>query len=324
MSNMSQNNSNIPRAASQDTLLLGLMITTEILIYYSIVVHLIYFVLVALVKELRKKPLIYIHNAVLVSILYPLGILVFQYVNPAAINNRNFVTVLCSAFEYFWPVSVYMRMYSILLIAIHRYLAVFHLEVFKRVNNSVWIQLAPIAITWLVSFALTAINKYSLNTTYTITFCLDGFSPIWLNNLIYAVVFVTLSMIIPALMIFIIYFIISHKLRVLGLNLGGSVSNKTTSRPINQRREQRFANQFVAMCIAVILNICGIATFSIRSLVPNYFVLFFYWRFVIRSFVLIMISLIPIISVVFNSSIKNPLAFLKSRTMVTQASNTAT
>lgn len=211
-----------------------------------------------------------------------------------------------------------MRMFSILLIAIHRYLGVFKADLFKRINHSTWSVIAVIVSTWLVAIALTVIDKYAFSTTYSITYCLDGFSPTWLFNLLYAVFFVVLSMFVPAIVIFIIYVLISRKLRSLGKKLrtktttiNANMSTITTTSEqggLNKNREQRFANQFILMCLAVVLNICGISIFSVRALVPNYFVVFYYWRLVVRCWILVMVSLVPVLSLAFNPAIKQKIA----------------
>lgn len=84
----------------------GLVVATHVFNYYSVGIHIVYLALMIIIPDLRKRPLVFINHAVAVSILYPSGILVFQFVNPALIADKNLVNVLCSFFEYFWPVTV--------------------------------------------------------------------------------------------------------------------------------------------------------------------------------------------------------------------------
>ena len=58
------------------------------------------------------------------------------------------------------------------------------------------------------------------------------------------------------------------------------------------------------MCLVVVLNIGGISIYSIRAVVPNYFLVFYYWRYIVRCWILVMVSLVPILSLAFNPSIK--------------------
>lgn len=203
-----------------------------------------------------------------------------------------------------------MRMFSILLIAVHRYIGVFKVDLFKRMNQSTLLLVLVILSTWIFAIILTIIDKYAFSTTYSITFCLDGFSPNWLFNLLYAIYFVVLSMFIPTIIIVTIYVLINRKLNELGQKLSTDVltirtATVTSTRGlINQKRERRFAQQFILMCLVVVLNICGISIYSIRAVVPNYFLVFFYWRYIVRCWILVMVSLVPILSLAFNPSIK--------------------
>lgn len=197
-------------------------------------------------------------------------------------------------------------MFSILLIAVHRYIGVFKVDLFKRMNKSNLLIVLIIVSTWIFAVILTIIDKYAFSTTYSITMCLDGFSSNWLFNLLYAVYFVVLSMFIPTIIIVTIYVLINRKLNELGQKLSTDVSSTRTAtgRLINQKRERRFAQQFILMCLVVVLNICGISIYSIRAVVPNYFLVFYYWRYIVRCWILVMVSLVPILSLAFNPSIK--------------------
>lgn len=193
-----------------------------------------------------------------------------------------------------------MRMFSILLIAVHRYIATFKPDLFRRINRSNLLIGLMILGSWVLAIVLNVIDKYAFSTTYSITFCLDGFSPVWLNSLLYATYFVTLSMFVPGTAIVVIYVLINRKLKTLTKNLTGSQKFQ-----LDSEREKRFANQFVLMCLSVVLNICGLSIFSVRTLVPDYFAVFYYVRPCVRSFVLVMTSLVPILSFAFNPYVKH-------------------
>lgn len=309
--NSTTTNSSTPAAqVAVDHLYNGLIQATLVLNYACVAIHVAYMVMMVAIEELRKRTFVFINHASVVSILYPAGILVFQFVNPATFSDPTLVVQLCSVFEFFWPMSIYMRMFSILLIAVHRYLGVFKPDLFKRMNQSIWPNVGLVLASWLVALILVLVDKYSFKTTYSITFCLDGFSNVWLYNLLYAIFYLTTSMLVPGIAIVVIYVLISRKLASLGHKIesaniaittpAGSSSTSTFSK----KRERRFANQFILMCLVVVLNICGISIYGVRALVPNYFAVFFYWRPVVRCWILVMASLVPIISVVFNPNFK--------------------
>jgi len=317
--------------AAQDLLYNNLIIASQVFVYFCVILHGVYFLLVIFAKDLRTRSLIFINHAVLANSFYPLGNLVFQYVDPTTMANHNLVNILCSFFEIFWPFSIYTRMFSILLIAIYRYIAVFKLDLFKKINDSYLYLYTPIAATWIISMALTLIFKYAFKTTYSLTNCLNGFSPIFINSLLNALFYIGLSLILPTMAIVVIYILIAKKLKKLGLYLNKnsrpeglnvmnlSVENTSFSQgsatqgTISKKREMRFANQFILMCILVVLTICGIAIFSLRGVIPNYFTVMCYWRSVIRCYVMFFSAIIPVFSFYFNPCRRKIFNFVKSR-----------
>ena len=291
------NLSNQTIAVVQDNLFYGLTLVNQIFNYFCLAVHLTYLILMFALKDLHKRPLIFIHHAVIASIFYPASMLTFQYVDVSVISSPNVVTALCSFFEIFWPFSAYIRMYSVLLIAVHRYLAVFKLDLFKKINQSNVALFSCILASWIVSIGLTFTGKYAFSTTYSITYCLDGFSSIWLKCLLYALFYIVLAMVLPAIAIAAIYIIINAKLKMLSVNSGLSRQRNTSS---SHYKEIKFAYQFILMCLVVVLTICGIFVFSLRNVIPNFYAIFYYLRPVIRCWILLFSSLIPILSIYFS------------------------
>lgn len=287
---------NLTNQTNIDQIFNGLSIFSQIAYYYCLTTHFVYIILIVFIKEFRQKSLIFINHAAIVSILYPIAMLVFQYVSPASFADKQKLIILCSIFEYYWPLSIYMRMFSILLIAIHRYIGVFKPDLFKKINQLTWPLGLFIISAWLTAIGLTLIDKFSFGTTYMVTYCLDGYSSVWEHSLGYALFYVILSMLVPGIAIVIIYVLINRKLKLL--------AQKTSKRPGTVNRERRYANQFILMCACVVLNICGISVFSVRALVPNFFSVFFYVRPVIRAWIAVMASLVPIISLVYNPYFK--------------------
>lgn len=322
-----------PPSPAVDQVYEALLLTSQVFTYYCVAVHVIYILLALAFRELHKATLIFIHHAAIVSIFYLAGMLIFQFVNPAAFADQRQVVILCSFFEYYWPLSIYMRMFSILLIALHRYLGVFKPDLFKKLNQLVWPLVLLVLAAWACALILTVIGKYSFSATYSLTFCLDGFSPVWLNNLLYAIFYVTLSMFVPGTVIVIIYVMINRRLKSVARKVNAnkidgtnSQQPSTSNRSINQRRERRYANQFILLCLCVVLNISGISIYSVRALVPNYFSVFFYVRPVVRIWILVMASLVPILSVAFNPHIRRAVVGISSftKSYISQPSNTGT
>lgn len=87
----------------------NLLTMTSVFNYYGVAVHFAYLLLILACDGFRKRPLVFVNHAVVVSTIYPCAILVFQYVNPAtylAQKQLELVNGLCSFFEYVWPVAV--------------------------------------------------------------------------------------------------------------------------------------------------------------------------------------------------------------------------
>lgn len=338
------NQSNITRNATStaltqpDTLYENLIISAQVFVYFCVGLHVIYVILVLFFRELRTRPLVFINHAVFANSLYPLGNIIFFYVDPNIIipQNPQLVRILCSFFEIFWPFCIYLRMYSILLIALHRYLAVFRSDVFRRLNDSHLYLIISITATWLISIAISFILKYAFNTSYTLTNCLYGFSSSFTNSLVSTLLNTLFSLVLPAIAIVIIYIIIARRLNQLGdqlvvrrnanANVGSasnsraenatrtfmeqtSNSNTTSSTggggrqvKISKKKEMRFANQFILLCLLVVLTILGIAVFSFRGVIPNYFNVMYYWRSVIRCYIMFFSALVPIFAFYNNPS----------------------
>lgn len=283
-------NSSIP--IQIDYLYNNLVTAGQIFILYCITVHIIYIGFVLCVKQLRKKSLFFINHSIVVNALFPLGSLVFQYVDTAAMPNKTLVTILCFIFEIYWPFSIYTRMYSILLIAVHRYLAVFRKHLFKKINSSTVLLIASVALIWFISLSLSFIDKYAFDTTYSVSYCLNGFSPNFLNSLLYALFYILFAMIFPTIAIITFYVLIYLRLRQNQSKINAVDHHKIT--------EMRFANQFIIMCLIVVLALIGIIITGLRGVIPNFFSLFYYWRPVIRCYIMFTSSVFPIFSLVFN------------------------
>lgn len=299
-----------------DHIYISLMLINRLASYYCLFAHFVYLLLLLARRELRKRTLLFINHAVLASLFYPLAMLTLQQIHIPSLPDRKLSHLLCSAFEIFWPFGIYIRMYSILLIAIHRYMAVFHLKLFKRINDSHILLASPILLAWTLSIMLPLIAKSLFNTTYSNVYCLDGYSTNRISSAFYSVFYVVFSLVLPAISIISIYVSISLRLRRIGNRLNernSAVGGKTVVlvdgkhvrtmlflRPTVRARELRFANQYILMCLIVILTICFISVFSLKGFIPNFFSVFYYWRPVIRTCILMLASMIPTLSFYFS------------------------
>lgn len=293
---MSSNNSSNSTTHKIDVLLDNLSIATDVFSFYCVSLHLVYFVLMVFIKELRTKPQFFINHSVATNTIAPLAILTFQYFDPTKVENQTTVSIACSIFEIYWSFAYFIQMYSVLLIAVHRYMAVFKVEIFKKINSSNVYLIGLVVSVWFICLALSFIFKYMFSTTYSLTFCFNGFSTVFLHALLYDIFFVLFAIIIPAIAIVVLYILISLRLKKNGKRAHGERPSDSNHRV----REMRFANQFIVMCTVVILSSFGFILTGLKSIIPDYFSIFYYWRPVFRIYIVFFCSLIPLLVLFFN------------------------
>lgn len=319
--------------------------------WYGILVFILFTIILIFSKSMHTKAYLYINHCVLVSSVYSFMMFVYIFDNRPNFANTELNNVLCSISEIIWIFGIYIRTYSILLIAIQRYLAVFKLHLFKKLNSSLISLLTPLIIIWIFSIAMPIITKYAFNTTASVVFCLDGFSLVFNDTISYIVVNYTLMIILPSIITLIMYYLIIRKLAILdkkvGVGTGSlSINNQQTNNTrksslmvsalsqrritvsnfnsapsqisqfneirINSRKNRRFANQFLLMCITVIVSSVVHTIFSLRSVISNFFTVFYYWRPFLRSYLVAVISFIPIITLYYHPSRNSIIKKIKS------------
>ena len=303
---------------------------SQIAIIYCNLVHIAYFILVYLCPELRTKPLTFVNHAVIANMLLPLGALVFEYDNVYKIPEHAFY-YLCPIFEIFWPISIFIRTFSILLIAVHRYIAVFQMNLFNRIKSSTSFYACGILAAWAASIGLSYLNKTMFNTSYVPIYCSAGLSPIWARRLGYALFKAVFALFLPTFLIVFIYLKIIRKLSSTQTKLANFSnpdesanilkSNATSdelsvcrrSPSVCRKREAKFAKQFILMTVVIVLTFLGVGFLSMRNLWRHHFSMYSL-RLAVRAYSAIMSSFIPILSVYFNPSRKRFFDFVKSST----------
>jgi hypothetical protein len=334
--NITRNTTVIGPESVDDVLWRVLTVIDVIARSYGVSIHLFYIFILIISKKLQTRTMLYVNHAIITNSFYVTIMFMYLFSDRPRTDNQIFNEFVCTVSEIIWGSSLYLRIYSILLIAIYRYLAVFKIYSYKKMNDSLTYLIGPIIIVWLFSVGCPIILKNSLGTTPNPVFCLDGNSTIFLNTVLYFCIMYTLMLLLPTIAIFVLYSMIMIRLRQMGRKLrhAGSNSfshsdarthNKTQTNTqaqfstdenysnINNKnnnmknstklnKEKKFANQFILMCISVIVSDLVVSIFSVRGIIPNYFAIFFYWRPILRSTLQIAFSLIPIISIYYNFS----------------------
>jgi hypothetical protein len=217
MNNTTNNNSTRSNSTSKavvvtDSKLFAVQMYQTVCVYLVLAIHFAYYFLILVSPKLKTKGYLYVNHATITSFFY-IG-MQFAYLNLG--NTPSFADqylnfILCRASELIWPFASYIRTYSVLLIAVYRYIAVFKIHLFKKINASKMLLIGPIVIVWTLSIGFPFLLKYSLQTSSSSTFCLDGYSPIFANTVIYFVLTNLAGTVVPSVAIITIYIMIIRK-----------------------------------------------------------------------------------------------------------------
>lgn len=181
----------------------------------SLAIHLFYFFIIAISKSLQKRTFFYTNHANIVSSFYlilSVGYIPSQYPN---MGNPTIDRLMCSISEILWIFTSYIRFYSILLIALYRFLSVFRLNWYKKINDSNFLLILPIVIIWLASIVLPVSAKFMFSTSVSPKLCLDGLSDSQLQTWLYFIFNYTFMTLCPTISIILIYILINRKLGTL-------------------------------------------------------------------------------------------------------------
>lgn len=147
--------------------------------YAGLTINGLYFILVLLLKQLQKSTLLYVHHASFAN-SFMLVLLAGYIFGPAPhFANQTANLTLCYMSEFLWCFQYYLRTYSILLLAIYRYIAVYKVNLYKKLNSSMCYMLLPLVIIYATSIVFPVVSKFAFRTTYSpYLYCLDGYSTV--------------------------------------------------------------------------------------------------------------------------------------------------
>lgn len=188
----------------------------------SLIIHLFYFYLIYRIKEWRNVGLWYVHHSNMIGFVFNLHYIVYwDYILPTFLDPTGYV-IWCTISEQVWALTKNARTYSIALIAWYRWVAVFRINDFKKLNKSKLNIMIPIFIMYIWVIAILLGTKYGFGTKYGALFCFDGFSPIIMNSIMNFVVNCVVGLLFPTLAAVVIYYFISRRLNQLKKNMTSS------------------------------------------------------------------------------------------------------
>ncbi len=220
----------------------------------TLVVHLIYILLVVIYKEFRLRSLLYLHHVNIVSLLICLHYVFYiGSIQPSFSSNQvrtllyflltrkkqysSFLSkklnqILCYTSEIFWIVLKFLRLYSLLILTIYRYISVFKLQFLSKLNKNSNLMIASIFSVWLFSFVMAFSFKYIFSTTYAPNMlCYDGYSEDWIKSMLFFVAIFVVCYLIPSVLVIFFYRKIMKKLKAMSdhLNQDSMVVNQNSS-----------------------------------------------------------------------------------------------
>lgn len=308
------NVSNSTSPALTDEFFRALIIVEGVVKFLALSTNVAYILIVLRTKKMREKTLLYLNHAAVTNIFYLFILFIYTFGDRPATSMPDLNQALCSISELFWPFSNYIRAYSILLIAVYRYLATFHMNAFKLLNESTTILVSPILAVWFVCIVVPVSLKYSFNTRPSMYMCLDGNSSVYVDTILYFALNFLFMVMVPSALTMLIYVKIMRRLTAIKLRLWTSTVDETmgTDTTVSnglstlgrRNRDRRFAKQFALMCVSMILSAGLLALIWMRNVVPDYWDIFHYWRPIFRLLISISVSFIPVISIYFNPNRK--------------------
>jgi hypothetical protein len=208
----------------------------------SVIVHLSYLAAVFRIKKLRKKSYIFINNFMFANFAY-CSIYIFTIKNEKPNFSYDYLNhALCTIASIIWPIFKFTRFYSILLVSIHRFIAVFYISLFKTINSSKQNIIICISFVWLLAISLFFITKYLFDTTYGVNNCHDGYSEELIDSLSYYFVTTLLGTAIPTILVVVLYILIYKKLTKIYQKLSGNDELRSHNNIFNKRESLSIDN----------------------------------------------------------------------------------
>jgi len=128
-----------------------------------------------------------------------------------------------------WINLKFLRLYSLLLLAVYRYTSVFRIHFYRLFNASLFKMSMAIVGVWCFSLLMSFSLKYIFGTSYSKNFCYEGYSDYWLDSVLFFIFLIVLSYVIPSVIVIVLYKRIIDKLKELTKNL-----NKNNQTPVEK------------------------------------------------------------------------------------------
>lgn len=275
---------------------------------FSVLVsNLVYFLLLLIKRKLNKLSYVHIHQINLVGLFQGILVTSWSFSFRFQIEDETLYQVVCFTSELLWGTLKHVRAYSVMTLAIYRYMAVFHNLIYKKISASYKYIILSILFAWIFPIVTFLIVKYATRSKSNETFCLDGQNE---NiNMIYVYFSVTsfIGFVTPAAIVCILYVRIKSELnkRFKRLKIIEMICpfNTNSSSSINQneriKRNKKLMNQVIVVNMLEIVSFCNVVilTMPIEEFFKNFDVVLF--DYVLGSLNNFVLAFIPVVTLYF-------------------------
>lgn len=301
-------------------------------------VHLAYFLVVAVFRDLQKLSLIHVHHTNLIGLLTGVHYCIWIAWSRPATGDSVVDNILCHISEAFWALSKVARCYSILVLAIYRLIAVYRIQLFKRIVKSTSAYFISILMVWLFPALIFVLSKFSSRSQPGLIMCYDGYSTSIQDSILYYVLSSFLGYVVPALLIVVIYILVRMKLNKVGNRLAsatthakGSQSNvffsesdislpklySTTGNTMSvtvykRQKEKSLAKQFIVINFFEMASCVFFVLLSSSNVITVFSTKYYFARQIFRIGNLISQTCIPIVSLIYTPVSRKTINFIMS------------
>lgn len=288
----------------------------------NLMAQIFYFVAVFFLKDLQCLPQVPMHHTNAIGLINAIHYCFWIEADQPTFSIKFLNEFFCTLSEVLWAVTKYARAYSILTVAVFRYIGVTQLTLYKKLTTVKYTTIS-ILINWLIASLVYLISKYATNTTYGTIYCYDGYSSNTQQSLNYFLLTSSFGYALPLVLVTLFYALIQFKLVKLSKHLNHiekhsrvKMATQEADESTGQRdfkrntehkssvkshkKEKKLAHQFI---IINGLEFCSMIFFmmlSLNNLFPNLNYNFYFLRQWFRIVNLFFQTSIPVSSLLFH------------------------
>ena len=205
----------------------------------SLLTHLGYVLITITHKELRFRSLLFMHNANFIGLVSSIMFAAWINTTVPSIADPFWYRFVCSIAEASWVIIKYSRAYSILVLGVFRFIAVFYINLYKKLAQSVWFMAFGCLVPWLLAALVFLIAKFSAHTTYAPILCSDGYTTILRDSILYYLLTTSLGYLLPIIFVILLFIAVNQRLVQVSKKLNKkkpAVHPPTQSHPLESSR----------------------------------------------------------------------------------------